>query len=285
ISYTGEVIRIGHFGSKNSMSAFAAFSAIVGISTWLMDSIPKPIKMLGAICAALSILVFYFAKSLGTNLTFFIMLAISITLYIYSNRNFSIINRSTLNSLLIGYFLLFTVTIYSTFDFNYYENLMVSIGKDPTITGRTIIWQIGFYSIEDNPIFGVGYDAYWNEYNSGALEIWERMHKEVGDPFGFHNTYINYYVELGILGLLSILMVLLSCIKHSYQRVTHGMDPFDIAVFMLLLFYLSKSFFETSGFAPFSINHFSICLIWVTLNRKTFFDCGKKTIIVFEGKE
>ncbi|MGC9400802.1 O-antigen ligase family protein [Vibrio genomosp. F10] len=284
ISYTGEVVRIGHFGSKNNMSSFAAFSAMVGISTLCIPTMRPHMKALGGFCTLLSIVVFYYAKSLGTNLAFFTVLAIALAIFFYSTRNISIINRRIINPLIVGYFILFILSVIYFFNFSYYEDLMYSLGKDPTITGRTMIWEIGFDSIKDNPFLGVGYGAYWNIDNPGAIEIWELMHKEIGALFGFHNLYIHYYVELGILGFLSIVSIVGSCIKQAYLRATHGMELFDIFIFILFLFFFAKSFVETTGFAQFHFSHFNLCLIWMTLNRKTFFDCGKKTIVVFEGK-
>ncbi|WGV98433.1 O-antigen ligase family protein [Vibrio sp. YMD68] len=284
ISYTGEVVRIGHFGSKNNMSSFAAFSAMVGIGTLCLPAVRPYMKVLGSFCTLLSIVVFYYAKSLGTNLAFFTVLFIALAIFFYSTKNISIINRRIINPLIVGYLIVFILSVIYFFNFSYYENFMYSLGKDPTITGRTMIWQVGFNSIQDNPLLGVGYGAYWNINNPGAIEIWELMHKEVGALFGFHNLYIHYYVELGVFGFLSIALIVGSCLKQAYLRATHGMELFDVFIFILLLFFFAKSFVETTGFAQFHFSHFSLCLIWMTLNRKTFFDCGKKTIIVFEGK-
>ena len=284
IAYTGEVVRIGHFGSKNAMSSFASFTAMVGIATWLLPSIPKPIKWLGAISMLLSMLTFYHAKSLGTNLSFFAILALALCLYFYTNRPISIINRRIFNIVFAFYFVLFVCLAIYFFDFKAYEELMYSIGKDPTITGRTIIWEIGSRSIMENPILGVGLHGYWNEDNLGAIEIWEALHKEIGAAFGFHNLYIHYYVELGVLGLTAILAIIHTSLKSIHHISSTKMEPFDIFVFCIFIFFLVKSFFETVGFTQFSLGHFKLCLFWIYLNRKTYADCGKKILITHETK-
>ncbi|USD43114.1 O-antigen ligase family protein [Vibrio sp. SCSIO 43135] len=284
IAYTGEVIRIGHFGSKNAMSSFAAFGAMVGMSTWLLPRMNPIIKLVGLACMLLSMVTFYYAKSLGTNLSFFLIVTIAAGLYFYSNKNLSVINRQVVNALALIYLLVFIATIIVLFDYGYYENLMYSLGKDPSITGRTLIWEVGFRNIAEHPILGVGLRAFWHEDNAGALEIWQLLHKEVGAPFGFHNLYIHYYVELGLLGFLAILSVLGSCLFQVYRKSTNGMETIDIFLFSLLLFFVAKSFFEVGGFAQFNISHFNICLIWIYLHNKTYFDCGKKLKVKLEGK-
>ncbi|CAM4164881.1 O-antigen ligase family protein [Vibrio agarivorans] len=276
IFYTGEVIRVGHFGSKNNMSSFGAFGTLIGLGCLLLQRPLKGQRAVGLICVIVSLMVVWLAKSLGTNLMILTVIGIATSLYLYSTQTHDAAFRRLVNLMAVGYLLAIITTIIITFDYASYETLMLSLGKDPTITGRTIIWEIGLHSIKQNPWLGVGLQAYWSEFNSGALEIWQAMHKDVGSYFGFHNLYFHYYAELGLLGLLAIVTVIATAALSIYRSSISGMSREDIFLVALFIFFFSKSFFETTGFNELSIEHFQLCLFWSLLNKNTFFQSGSR---------
>ncbi|MDR9828617.1 O-antigen ligase [Vibrio sp. FNV 38] len=276
ISYTGEVIRVGHFGSKNNMSGFGAFGALTGLGCLLFHHPVKGQKPLGALCIIVSLFVISQAKSLGTNLMIITVVSIAVMLFLYSKYTQSSVLRRLINLTVLGYSITIVAFIIVIFDFEIYTNLMYSLGKDPTITGRTVIWEIGLHSIKENPWLGVGLKAYWNEFNQGALEIWQAMHKDVGSYFGFHNLYIHYYAELGLPGLVTIVLIIASTLYAIYSSTINGMSRETVFACALFLFFFSKSFFETTGFNELSIDHFKLCLFWALLNKSTYFQTGVK---------
>lgn len=72
-------------------------------------------------------------------------------------------------------------------------------GKSTTLTGRTILWEIGMRAFGDAPLTGVGYGAFWHsaEY---ALDV-RFVHANVDHGLlGFHNAYVEALVSLGAVG-------------------------------------------------------------------------------------
>ena len=68
-----------------------------------------------------------------------------------------------------------------------------------TLTHRTVIWAAGMEVFRDHPFLGVGAGAY------GPATV-----KIVNIPLIAHNTFVSVLVELGVFGLLMLLMLLAS---------------------------------------------------------------------------
>lgn len=55
-------------------------------------------------------------------------------------------------SVLIGF------ALESTFDI--YENILLLVGRNPTLTDRTIVWA-DVLAMQHRPIFGYGFESFW----------------------------------------------------------------------------------------------------------------------------
>lgn len=80
--------------------------------------------------------------------------------------------------------------------------LVQSLGRDPTLTGRTTIWNI-VRTISDSPLVGTGFESFW------MGERLERAQQLIGqDIQEAHNGYLELYLNLGWIGvgLLSVLI-------------------------------------------------------------------------------
>ncbi|MEM5534924.1 O-antigen ligase family protein [Neptuniibacter pectenicola] len=272
ISYTGEVVKVGYFGSKNSMAMVAGFALLSSIGAVLCSKASLLSRFLAVTCIVISLATFLQARSLGSTISLGFVLAISGLLFFYSRANLLTETKVNINFLVFIFIFIFIFVFIVFFDYSVYESFMYSLGKDPTITGRTDIWGIGFESIKENPILGVGQSSYWNINNIGALEIWELMHKEEGSPFGFHNLYIHTYVELGLLGFLTVLLFFIKGFLGINKCSLKGMRYIDIVLVSLFLIIFSKTFFETVGFSPFSLSTFFLCFSVVHIRRFSFYD-------------
>jgi exopolysaccharide production protein ExoQ len=87
-----------------------------------------------------------------------------------------------------------------TFDLQ--DMIFRALGRNPTLTDRTFIWS-DLRAMHTNPIFGVGYDTFW--LGSRLQYFLEKY--EVNSA---HNGYLEIYLEVGALGLLLLLRLLLS---------------------------------------------------------------------------
>jgi exopolysaccharide production protein ExoQ len=82
------------------------------------------------------------------------------------------------------------------------------LGKDATLTGRTVLWQIALNEIGKRPFFGTGYYAFWLQGNLLAESIWRFFSIESRMGFSFHDTYLEFAVELGWIGVALLVVTL-----------------------------------------------------------------------------
>lgn len=78
------------------------------------------------------------------------------------------------------------------------------IGKDSTLTGRTELWSYLIYYIQQRPILGWGYSAFWSGNNPAAIEISTALRWDVPQA---HNAAIGILLEVGIVGLAFFLFL------------------------------------------------------------------------------
>lgn len=75
-------------------------------------------------------------------------------------------------------------------------------GEDKTGSGRTKIWEIGIAALERFGVFGAGLSSFTTVFNVSSPYGPSR------GPAGAHNAYLAAWVELGIVGLLLILVAI-----------------------------------------------------------------------------
>jgi O-antigen ligase len=143
-----------------------------------------------------------------------------------------------------------------------YEFILSLVGRDATLTNRTIIWELLWPLIQEKIILGYGYGAFWSSY--GAEEFIANW----GYVGNAHNGYLEMLLHGGIpLLVIFVFMVLkgvvgsvnnASCVDYAkeynvciamiimllisnfiaYSLPNH--NSFDFFVFMLILFYANK---------------------------------------------
>lgn len=88
------------------------------------------------------------------------------------------------------------------------ESFLALVGKDPTLTGRTAIWEGARLAAQERPWLGHGLEGFWY-YDSGAAQtLNEGDYKPYGTRHNFHNAYWEVRVHLGYLGLGLFLFML-----------------------------------------------------------------------------
>ncbi|WP_336973165.1 O-antigen ligase family protein [Sphingobium aromaticiconvertens] len=96
--------------------------------------------------------------------------------------------------LLIAFAVLFVMS--GAFDYLYTETL-AALGKDPTLTNRTFIWEKLIERLREGGwILGYGYDGFWNSPNGAVLTFDARYFV----PGHAHNGLIQTIVAFGVIG-------------------------------------------------------------------------------------
>lgn len=269
---TGEISLIGIFGSKNYLATNTSMCIVVATTLFLNKKIDTASRVLGFILLAISALVLIKAKSLGAIVFIVGSILISLSIVIYQNMSLDKFTRSKFNYL-ISFICLFALffLVYSLANHSFNE-FMFSIGKDPTLTGRTYLWERGINLIADKPLFGVGFQSLFYVGNNVAEDIWAIHHVPSGAGFNFHNMYIDIAVELGLIGLFSYIYLIMVFIKRifSLKKITIGSSHFFSILILSYLFL--QTFLEAVWFEQFTIIHLFMCMAWVYLKEDESYD-------------
>jgi exopolysaccharide production protein ExoQ len=99
------------------------------------------------------------------------------------------------------------------FAYEYLPDILRSFGRDPTMTGRTVIWPVLVESILKHPLLGYGFYAFWQrlEGESGIVI------KATGWSFGYaHNGFLEIALQLGLLGLVLFFVTLIQAVRNAW---------------------------------------------------------------------
>ena len=90
------------------------------------------------------------------------------------------------------------------------------IGKAPTLTGRTDIWEYIFDQIARHPFRGYGLNAFWGGTDSAALYVIERAGWEVPDS---HHGFLDMTLQIGIIGSAMVCLALWQTVLRGIARI------------------------------------------------------------------
>ncbi|WP_341531523.1 O-antigen ligase family protein (plasmid) [Nostoc sp. UHCC 0302] len=83
------------------------------------------------------------------------------------------------------------------------DALLLSIGKNPTLTGRTAVWEFVWDMIQKRPWLGYGYGGFWQGWDGESSYIWFSTGWNPTHP---HNGLLALWLDLGLLGVLIYLI-------------------------------------------------------------------------------
>jgi exopolysaccharide production protein ExoQ len=115
----------------------------------------------------------------------------------------------------VGTYIFVGVTLVAVAEmaFGLSEYVAAAMGKDPTLTGRTELWQqlFGFHT---NPIFGTGFESFWlGDRIRRFFELY-RWHANEA-----HNGYLETYLNLGLIGLFLMIGLFIATFWKSRREL------------------------------------------------------------------
>ena len=120
-------------------------------------------------------------------------------------------------------------------------NLLSVLGRDPTLTGRTEIWNL-VLSMTSNPLLGTGFESFW--LGSRLQQMWSIYWWH---PNEAHNGYIEIFLELGWVGITLLALLLLTGLRKVVIAVRQQEEAgrLMLAYFLAVLVYnLTESAFR-----------------------------------------
>lgn len=104
------------------------------------------------------------------------------------------------------------------------DAILSAVGKDRTLTGRTLLWDLAADSYEANPMLGVGFKAYWTNVPAEMRDLL----MTVGGVFHFHNNYLDAAVAFGFIGPILLALGVLVGLGRTTRDALVGRDMLDV---------------------------------------------------------
>jgi O-antigen ligase len=137
--------------------------------------------------------------------------------------------------------------------FGIYANVLQLLGKDPTLTDRTLLWT-DLLKVEINPLFGAGFESFWlgERFREFAASRWWA-------PNQAHNGYLETYLNLGLVGLVLLIALLIATFGKGRRELFTNFQfgRFRLGFLMAVIAYN----WTEAAFKNISVIWFVFCLI------------------------
>ncbi|MBW2003873.1 MAG: O-antigen ligase family protein [Deltaproteobacteria bacterium] len=129
-----------------------------------------------------------------------VSLAVGIAIFIGLRglKNLGVCVSPKVTAVILCFVIMFGVTTFMTEGFKL-RDFATSLGRDATLTGRTVVWSELIPVAMQRPFLGHGFGGFWTGYTRKMFDISEG-----------HNGYLDLILDLGLVGLLLFSLFLLS---------------------------------------------------------------------------
>ena len=112
------------------------------------------------------------------------------------------------------------------------ESVSQAVGRDPTLTDRTLIWSV-LIETNTNPLVGTGFESFW--LGPRLYRVWERF-PGINEA---HNGYLESYLSLGIVGLIILAGFLIASYRNIFRNFTisPSLGSLSLAMWVIIVFY------------------------------------------------
>ena len=131
--------------------------------------------------------------------------------------------------------------------FEYLPDLLQSMGRDPTLTGRTGIWKLVLTSIAKRPLLGYGFYSFWTGLKGESGNI----NYAANWSFGYaHNGTLEILLQLGIVGAVLFYATMVQGLRNAWYCFRHDRSRRNDWFFSLLFLTLVYNLDEASVLLP-----------------------------------
>ena len=249
--FSGDYTLVGLFGSKNQLGFNAEIGALTAlILLYNRDNIINKI-LFSMLPLTLCVVSLYLSHSASSESTLVGALMVC--------AGTSVLTKFPKNarklSLIIGLFVVTFIVLIGLY-FGLQKLGLNAFGKDSTLTGRTLLWSKGLSYGMDNPVLGIGYGNFWVPGRPLAEALWFKFGIFTRTGFHFHNTFIQFFVDLGIIGFsLFLSLFMMTCTKSLIFFLKYDVQLLTYYSLGMSLMFFARAFVEidiggTFGMGP-----------------------------------
>ena len=135
------------------------------------------------------------------------------------------------------------------------------LGKDTTLTGRTVLWQFGLDQIRATPVIGIGYKAYWDSAATSAAYLRYVIGQ---DLWFFHNNFVDVGVAFGGVGLAVFCWGLITAVVRSFTIMARDPQLLQLWRPMFVIYVIVEATAEDPLFQNHSLNQLllAVAMTW-----------------------
>lgn len=220
----------GIYIHKNTLGRLMVINALTAL---ILYSITK--KKIHWFEMALAVFLIVMSQSSTALILGIFIIGISYLLKSFRMNGYGLI-LMLLSLLMIG---LFSVAYIGT----NYELFFELIGKDPTLTGRTALWEQVVIAIGKRPVMGHGFGGFWIGGNSASARISQELNWEIPNA---HNGFLDIFLDLGYVGFGVFIVIYISKLFSFMKAYSlHRERVYEWGVMYMLLF-LIYNFLESN---------------------------------------
>ncbi len=147
------------------------------------------------------------------------------------------------------------------------EEILNLLGRDIELTGRWPLWLTLLSIGWQQPLLGYGFGAFWLRPNQEMNLEMHLMRLKYSWPYHAHNGYLDVWLELGLVGVLLVLLVHFTVFSRALRSVLQSATiPQYLFIFLfvscLLVYNLVEVTFLEAGLAD--------ALLWVMFSYSYF---------------
>jgi exopolysaccharide production protein ExoQ len=148
------------------------------------------------------------------------------------------------------------------FDLDVVGMALEALGKERTLTGRSVLWEFAMTQINARPWLGGGFDAFWN---GGAGSTGEYVQYVIrSDVKNFHNSYLDIMVQLGVAGIAVTGAFLFLFAWRAAALLRADRAPLAALPAFFLAFVLAYSLSEYAVFRQHSLIQLLLGIVYVS---------------------
>ena len=177
---------------------------------------------------------------LSTSKTSLVMIFL-LFLILFFYRKYRWRGKVTVLILDLGILLLGSV---GTIVFAFWVDILAGLGKDPTLTGRTLMWGVTLVRLMDRPLLGYGRTAFWAPGSPYAIEAGRAVTENFVPPHA-HNGFIDLALDVGLIGFTLFVIIFFKTYFKSLQRAYAAVSPENFWYLAFLLFLFMNNIMES----------------------------------------
>jgi len=261
---TGATVFLGIFASKNTMALFMSLLAIFAAAVMLDRGQPAPMRLLAVVSFLLSIPLLLLARSAGALITTVASLAVLLATIAFArlrSRERLLVGAGAVVLLVPALAVTLLLALNGTLGEAVTAFVTEVLGKDATLTGRTLLWRTALAEIDKRPLLGTGYYAFWLQGNPLVESIWRDFGIGSRMGFHFHNTVLEFAVELGWLGVAALVITLALAITRILRLALKDRTPATAALVAAIFCLTGRTIGEVDIPYPFAIGSFLLFAI------------------------